>query len=83
MRTTRPMIAVKIKMSLLDFKRSFSYNCFIPTESVYVTKINGQHSKRASDEIVDITDDDDGGNEEEDDEEDRYAIDLLMDLRLN
>lgn len=43
----------------------------VPTESVYIIKSNGQHSKRASDEIVDITDDDDGGNDEEDDEEER------------
>ena len=36
-----------------------------------MTKSNGQHSKRDSDEIVDITDDDDGANEEDEDEEER------------
>ncbi|XP_055315645.1 ribosomal protein S6 kinase alpha-5-like [Sitodiplosis mosellana] len=40
--------------------------------SLSMTKSNGQHSKRASDEIVDITDDDDGANEEEEDDEERY-----------
>lgn len=37
-----------------------------------MTKSNRQHSKRASDEIVDITDDDDGTIDEEDDEEERW-----------
>lgn len=46
-------------------------NYFVFTDSIYVTKSNGQHSKRASDEIVDITDDDDVANEEDDDEDDR------------
>lgn len=40
-------------------------------ESLYATKSNGHHSKRASDEIVDITDDDDAANEEDDDDEQR------------
>lgn len=39
----------------------------------YATKSNGQHSKRDSDEIVDITDDDDAANEEDDDDDDRYV----------
>lgn len=41
---------------------------------LYATKNNGQHSKHASDEIVDITDDEDGVNEDDgdDDDDDRY-----------
>lgn len=39
---------------------------------MYMAKSNGHHSKRDSDEIVDITDDDDAANEDDDEDEQRY-----------
>lgn len=44
---------------------------FVLTGNLCMTKSNGKHSKRDSDEIVDITDDDDVANEEDGDEEER------------